>query len=161
MSSSAQRLGLRNRRLQAIAAAGAGASPAGAISSSSAAFTAGWLLGSFRYQQYQPSAQTAPSAPNMRNAAFQPQRTSKTVASGGASAPPALMPAKNTPCARARSPNGIHRAKLRETLGAAPASAAPNRNRIAIREVKVRARAVAAVKKDHKITITVSTRLGP
>src|SRR5579884_165355 len=161
MSSSAQRLDLRNKRLQAISGAGAAASPCGAISSSSAAFTAGWVCGSFRYQQYQASAQTAPNPPNMRNAAFQPRWTSNTVASGGASAPPALMPAKNTPCARARSPNGIQRAKLRETLGAAPASAAPNRNRIAIKEAKVRARAVAAVKKDHKITIMARTPLGP
>src|ERR1017187_8801993 len=50
---------------------------------------------------------------------------------------------------------------LRETVGVAPDSAAPNRKRAVSREARFQAVAVAAVKADHSSTITVRTRRGP
>ena len=83
------------------------------------------------------------------------------MAAGAAMAPPAPMPAKKNPCARPRSAAGIQREKACETFGAAPASAAPNRKRIASRDAKLHANAVPAVHADQSTTMAASTRRGP
>ena len=60
-----------------------------------------------------------------------------------------------------RSRAGNHVAKLRTALGNAPASPAPNRNRIASSDRRPCAAPVSIVKADHHSTMRVSTRRGP
>src|SRR5215470_6819991 len=75
--------------------------------------------------------------------------------------PPRRDPRNSTPLARPRSRAGNQREKLRATLGNAPASPAPNRNRIATNDRKPRAAPVSIVNADHHNTMRVNTRRGP
>ena len=50
---------------------------------------------------------------------------------------------------------------MRATLGQAPASPAPNRNRTTTSEPKLKAAAVAMVNADHQTTMRASTRRVP
>jgi hypothetical protein len=60
----------------------------------------------------------------------QPQRLIRTSATGTDSMPPTRDPKNITPFALPRSRSGNHRERLRDMLGKAPASPAPNRNRV-------------------------------
>ena len=68
---------------------------------------------------------------------------------------------KKVPCALPRSCLGNHREKVRATVGSAPASPAPNRNRIVTIDAKPNAMPVSTVNADHQQTIRVSTRRVP
>src|SRR5215813_1340124 len=116
---------------------------------SSPEFTERCPAGSSRYQRYHTTAQPTPIAPSATRVVLHPHSASPKVTSGGPNAAPALIPAKNSPCARARSGSGIHRENACVTLGVAPDSAAPNRNRTTISDDRLQAAAVADVKADH------------
>src|SRR5262249_38670600 len=79
----------------------------------------------------------------------------------GVSPPPKCAPAKKIPSAVPRSAAGNQRESVFETLGNAPASPIPKRNRRATSETKLNAAAVKIVKLDHQMTILVRTRLDP
>src|ERR1017187_2662051 len=155
----AQRLGVASTPPQGTAPPAAASAQGRSLSS--AAFTAGWRAGLSRYQRNQLTAQIKPKAPSGRKATRQPQRSRHKVTSGGASAAPPLIPAKKMPCADARSEKGIHCAKAREMLGDAPASAAPNRKRIASSDRRFQAVAVRTVNTDHRTTMAARTRRAP
>src|SRR6266850_7297329 len=131
------------------------------MSSNSSGFTEGCLAGSSRNHFHQPNAQKSPSVPKIQKLARQPTAPISATASGGASAPPSRVPINVMPCARPRSLTGNHFEKLREVLGNAPASPAPNRNRNVSSETKFHASPVAIVNADHHKTIRVNTFLGP
>src|SRR5258708_13019828 len=81
--------------------------------------------------------------------------------SKGEMAPPMRLAIQTMPCALARSTVGNQREMLEELLGYAPASPAPNRNRIGSSIWKFAANPVKVVKADHQSTIRVKTFLGP
>src|SRR6478609_12167953 len=115
----------RARQGTASVALGGAAAPTRMIASS-AAFTDEWPPGSSRYQSAQTAHQTRPTAPNIANAPRHPSQPIKATAIGGASAPPDLAPIHMMPFARPRSWIGNQRDNARESVGNAPASAAPN-----------------------------------
>ena len=84
-----------------------------------------------------------------------------TATSAGVSAAPSRDPACVIPCAKPRSEGGIQRESDRVAMGKAPASPAPNRNRMAIIDAALQAIVVAEVSTDHQRTIAVSARRGP
>src|SRR6266446_4469588 len=131
------------------------------MSCSSAGSTEGCLAGSSRNHFHQANAQKNPIEPKIQKLARHPAVAISATASGGARAPPSRVPIKVIPWARPRSLTGNHCEKLREVLGNAPASPAPNRNRKVSRETKLHAIPVAMVNADHHKTIRVSTFLGP
>src|SRR6266850_2922348 len=131
------------------------------MSSSSARSTEGCFAGSSRNHFHQPIAQKKPSDPKIQKLARQPIPAMSATANGGARAPPNRVPMKVMPCARPRSLTGNHCEKLRDVLGKAPASPAPNRNRKVSSDTKFHAIPVAIVNTDHHRTIRVSTFLGP
>src|SRR5947207_13122446 len=102
---------------------------------SSTAFTEGCFEGSYRNHRHQKTAQNTPRLPKIQKLARHPAAAISAIASGGASAPPSRVPMKMMPCARPRSAVGNHCEKLREALGKAPASPAPNKNRKASSEM--------------------------
>ena len=65
------------------------------------------------------------------------------------------------PFACPRSRSGNHQEKLRAMFGNAPASPAPNRNRMAMSEASPRATPVSIVNADHHSAMRVRTRRGP
>src|SRR6185436_16451190 len=81
--------------------------------------------------------------------------------SGGAKAPPDLAPIHMIPLARLRSPSGNQRERARESVGKAPASAAPNTKRVMSSVTKLRVRPVKIVKRDQQPTIRISIRRCP
>src|SRR4051812_7171964 len=99
--------------------------------SSSDALTEECSAGESRNHRYHTSDQTNPIEPKRTNNVRQLKNLSNTVTSKGVSPPARCAPMKNTPCAVPRSRRGNHREKVRATFGHAPASPAPNRNRIA------------------------------
>src|SRR6266567_8750793 len=129
--------------------------------SSSEALTEGWSAGSSRNHFHQPKAQMSPSEPKIQKLVLQPSAAMSATASGGAKAPPSRVPIKVMPCARPRSLIGNHLEKLRDVLGKAPASPAPNKNRNVRSDAKLHASPVAIVNADHHKTIRVSTFRGP
>src|SRR5438876_3838738 len=139
---------------------GGGAAPARMISSS-AAFTDGCRAGSSRYQNQQIAHHTSPTAPNIANAPRQPNQPISATAIGGANAPPDLAPIHMMPFARPRSWMGNQRDRARESVGNAPASAAPNTVRAASSVVKLRARPVKIVNNDQQPTMRMSIRRWP
>ena len=74
--------------------------------------------------------QMKPIEPNSTKIARQGRTPSRAVTTIGVSPPPRWAPAKKIPCAVPRSAAGNHREKVLATLGKAPASPTPNRNRI-------------------------------
>src|SRR5438874_202295 len=81
--------------------------------------------------------------------------------SKGEMAPPIRLAIQTMPCALARSTVGNQREMLEELLGYAPASPAPNKNRIGSSIWKLAANPVKVVKADHHSTIRVRTFRGP
>src|SRR5665213_971201 len=106
-------------------------------------------------------AQNIPAEPKTKKAARHPKWAMMTATSAGVSAAPSLDPACVTPWANPRSEGSIQRESERVAMGNAPASPAPNRNRIAIIEEALHAMVVADVKRDHQRTIAVRARRGP
>src|SRR5205823_2808177 len=82
-------------------------------------------------------------------------------AMGGATAPPDLAPIHMMPLARLRSCIGNHRDSARESVGKAPASAAPNTVRVISSIARLRAMPVKAVNTDQQPTIRISIRRCP
>src|SRR5438876_792216 len=139
---------------------GGGAAPARMISSS-AAFTDGCRAGSSRYQNQQTAHQTRPTHPNIAKAPRQPNQPINATAIGGANAPPDLAPIHMAPLARPRSWMGNQRDSARDSVGNAPASAAPNTKRVTSIVGKLRASPVRIVKIDQQPTMRTSIRLWP
>src|SRR5205823_5250058 len=81
--------------------------------------------------------------------------------SRGAIAPPMRLAIQIMPWALARSAVGNQREMLAELFGYAPASPAPNRNRIGSSMRTFAAKPVRVVKTDHQITMRVRTLRGP
>ena len=81
--------------------------------------------------------------------------------SNGVNAPLTRVAIHRMACARSRSFTGSHVVKMRVRLGKAPASPAPNSARIVTSDDMFHAQPVAAVKKDHQMTILIRTRRGP
>ena len=106
------------------------------IHASSSRVTAGCSSGRSRYHANHAAAQTTPSRPKITKLVRQPQRAMISSAIGADSMPPSREPRNMTPLARPRSRAGNQREKLRAMLGNAPASPAPNRNRIATSDWK-------------------------
>src|SRR5262249_22240436 len=102
-----------------------------------------------------------PVRPNATKLARHPQLVTMNSATGADSMPPKRDPRNITPFARPRSTTGNQRENVRATFGKAPASPAPNRNRMATNEFKPRAAPVNIVNADHQTTMRVSTRRGP
>jgi len=67
----------------------------------------------------------------MTKLARQPQRLMSSSTSGTPTMPPTRVPKRTAPLALPRSESGNHRATAFDVLGSAPASPAPNRNRVA------------------------------
>ncbi len=65
------------------------------------------------------------------------------------------------PCARPRDDSGNHDRKTLAEFGKAPASPAPNKNRITMSDPNPQAAPVSAVKNDHQRTIRVRMRREP
>src|SRR5205823_9291081 len=82
-----------------------------------------------------------------------PHRATSSSAIGADSMPPMRDPRNMTPLARPRSRGGNHFEKLRAMFGNAPASPAPNRNRIATSGANPRAAPVSIVNADHHRTM--------
>ena len=128
---------------------------------SSSTLTSECSAGSSRNQRNQAAAQTKPIAPNTTKTIRQGKNCRSTDIRRGVTPPPRWAPAKKMPWAVPRSVTGIQREKHWATLGKAPASPAPNRNRTPSKDAKLNAAAVAIVKLDHQITIRVNNRRGP
>src|SRR6185369_16006912 len=150
----------RARQGTASVALGGAAAPTLTISSS-AAFTDEWLAGSSRYHSAHTAHQISPTAPNIANAPRHPSQPIRAPAIGGASAPPDLAPIHMMPFARPRSWMGNQRDNARESVGNAPASAAPNTVRVASSVAKLRANPVRIVKTDQQPTMRKSIRRWP
>src|SRR5882672_3475852 len=99
--------------------------------SRSDALTSGCSDGESRNQRNQANDQMKPSDPNATNSVRQSKYTSSAVTSNGVNPPARCAPMKKVPCAVPRSRAGNHRENVRATFGQAPASPAPNKNRIA------------------------------
>ncbi len=76
-------------------------------------------------------------------------------------APPIWLAIRVTPDIVARCPGGNHRDTTIDAFGNAPASPAPNRNRMRSSGRKPVTVPVRMVKTDHHPTMRVSTRRGP
>ncbi len=76
-------------------------------------------------------------------------------------APPSSIAVVTIPCARPRDESGNHARRIRAELGNAPASPAPNRNRMTTSDANPQAAPVSAVKNDHQSTIRVRMRREP
>src|SRR6478735_394597 len=100
-------------------------------------------------------------APTMTKLARHPQRLISRSAIGTDSMPPTRDPKNITPFALPRSLRGNHRERLRDMFGNAPASPAPNKNRVATSDRNPIAAPVSIVQADHHSTMRVSTRRGP
>ena len=101
------------------------------ISSRSVSFTCGSSSGRSRNQMKKKAAQTAPPMPRIQNARCQPPpRSIRPPMTAGAKAPPHRLDNQMKLWAVARSRNGNQRPNARAMFGLAPASPAPNRNRI-------------------------------
>src|SRR5256885_830219 len=105
------------------------------MTASSSRLTAGGSSGQSRYQTYHAAAQTIPIAPNVAKLRRHPPPLMSNKAIGTDSTPPTREPSIITPMARPRSRAGNQREKLHAILGKAPASPAPNRNRIETSEL--------------------------
>jgi hypothetical protein len=79
----------------------------------------------------------------------------------GAIIPPTSAGMLMKPAIRPRAAAGNQRSITRVTLGSAPASPAPNRNRMATSGRKPVAEPVSAVNADHQATIRRSTQREP
>src|SRR5215510_16617819 len=106
----------------------------------SAAFTEACVAGSSRYHRAHAAHQTIPTQPKIAKAFLHPNQPISATASGGANAPPDRAPIHMMPLARLRAPTGNHRDNARESVGNAPASAAPKIVRAASSDTRLRAR---------------------
>src|SRR5205823_1076435 len=101
------------------------------IQASSAASTDACVDGVSRYHRYHAAAHTRPIEPTITKLARQPQRVMSTRTIGTPIIPPTRVPNRIAAFALPRSDSGNHRATAFDALGSAPASPAPNRNRVA------------------------------
>src|SRR5262245_11555183 len=139
---------------------GSGSAPT-RISASSAAFTAGWRVGSSRNQDQKPAAQMTPTNPKTTNADRQPACSMRTAARYGAVTAPSWAAVNIAPWTRPRSPAGNQREMTRAAFGYAPASPAPNRKRTTNRDTKPNAAPVSIANIDHQTTMRARTASAP
>ena len=91
----------------------------------------GWSAGESRNHRYQATAQTNPSDPNSANNDRQLKYDEQRRHQQRRQPAGQVHAHEKMPCAVPRSCRGNQRENVRAALGSAPASPAPNRNRIA------------------------------
>src|ERR1051325_11599677 len=106
-------------------------------------------------------AHSTPRHPNNSKECRHPAHAITGTTSMGVNAPPHRALSHIAPCAFTRSFSGSQVVKALVRFGKQPASPAPNRNRVTVRETAFQAQPVAAVKNDHHRTIRISTLRGP
>src|SRR5215471_5309958 len=127
----------------------------------SAALAERCCSGVSRNHQYQAMHQSAPRIPNSKKGHRHPWCLIRKKTTGALPAAPTANPMNETLSARPCCDGGNQREIVRVVLGTAPASPAPNRNRMMIREAKPAVTPVNAVNIDHHSTIRVSAFLVP